>query len=133
MVVHTLVSKSKFYPMISMVYIIENHFLVTLSLNTSLHTHAQTLFLLDLERATLNLPLKLISLGRTLLRGSLYQVERDFAPMQRESLIVSCGPPPSNLILWFGRRVLVCGRSFGWRRRGHHCHLCTTMYLCVLF
>ena len=74
---------------------IEHHFLVTLSLNTSLHTHAQTLSLLALQRATPNLPLKLISPGRTLLkRGSLYQVERGSAPMQREFLLFS------DCLLW---------------------------------
>ena len=41
--VHTLVSKSEFYPMFSTL-IIEHYFLVTLSLNTSLHTHPQTFF-----------------------------------------------------------------------------------------
>ena len=75
--------------------IMVNHFLVTLSLNTSLHTHAQTLSLLALQRATPNLPLKLISPGRTLLkRGSLYQVERGSAPVQREFLLFS------DCLLW---------------------------------
>jgi FYVE/RhoGEF/PH domain-containing protein 5/6 len=70
-------------------------FLVTLSLNTSLHTHAQTLSLLALQRATPNLPLKLISPGRTLLkRGSLYQIERGSAPVQREFLLFS------DCLLW---------------------------------
>ena len=70
-------------------------FLVTLSLNTSLHTHAQTLSLLALQRATPSLPLKLISPGRTLLkRGSLYQVERGSAPIQREFLLFS------DCLLW---------------------------------
>ena len=82
--------------MISIVYSsLSIVFLVTLSLNTSLHTHAQTLSLLALQRATPNLPLKLISPGRTLLkRGSLYQVERGSAPMQREFLLFS------DCLLW---------------------------------
>ena len=72
-----------------------NTFPVTLSLNTSLHTHAQTLSLLALQRATPNLPLKLISPGRTLLkRGSLYQVARGLAPVQREFLLFS------DCLLW---------------------------------
>lgn len=49
---------------------------VTTSLNTSLHTHAQTLSLLALQRSTPNLPFQLISPGRTLLkRGTLVQVD----------------------------------------------------------
>ncbi|TFY63214.1 hypothetical protein EVJ58_g3387, partial [Rhodofomes roseus] len=47
--VHTLVSK------------------ITSSLNASLHTHAQTLALLALQRNTANLPFKLITPGRTFL------------------------------------------------------------------
>lgn len=74
---------------------LKTSFLVTLSLNTSLHIHAQTLSLLALQRATPNLPLKLISHGRTLLkRGSLYQVERGSAPVQREFLLFS------DCLLW---------------------------------
>ncbi|KAF8972714.1 hypothetical protein BDZ97DRAFT_853105 [Flammula alnicola] len=70
--VHTLVSK------------------ITLSLNTSLHTHAQTMALLALQRATPNLPFQLIMPGRTLLkRGSLLQVERSDAPVEREFLLFS--------------------------------------------
>ncbi|KAJ7588253.1 hypothetical protein C8J56DRAFT_1014515 [Mycena floridula] len=70
--VHTLVSK------------------ITLSLNTSLHTHAQTLSLLALQRATPNLPFQLISPGRTLLkRGSLIQIERSHNPKEREFLLFS--------------------------------------------
>ena len=47
-----------------------------LSLNTFLHTHAQTLSLLALQRATPSLPLKLINPGRTLLKlRSLYEAE----------------------------------------------------------
>ncbi|KAF8159873.1 hypothetical protein B0H34DRAFT_705183 [Crassisporium funariophilum] len=68
---------------------------ITLSLNTSLHTHAQTLSLLALQRATPNLPFQLISPGRTLLkRGSLLQVERSAAPVEREFLLFS------DCIIW---------------------------------
>ncbi|RDB23827.1 FYVE, RhoGEF and PH domain-containing protein 6 [Hypsizygus marmoreus] len=70
--VHTLVSK------------------ITLSLNTSLHTHAQTLALLSLQRSTPNLPFQLIAPGRTLLkRGPLLQIERSSQPREREFLLFS--------------------------------------------
>ncbi|KAG6849678.1 hypothetical protein H0H93_006394 [Arthromyces matolae] len=63
---------------------------ITLSLNTSLHTHAQTLALLSLQRATPNLPFQLIVPGRALLkRGPLLQVERSEAPREREFLLFS--------------------------------------------
>ncbi|KAL0955221.1 hypothetical protein HGRIS_004123 [Hohenbuehelia grisea] len=63
---------------------------ITLSLNTSLHTHAQTLALLALQRATPNLPFQLIAPGRTLLkRGRLFQVERSSYPREREFLLFS--------------------------------------------
>ncbi|KAI0640206.1 hypothetical protein C8Q77DRAFT_118740 [Trametes polyzona] len=69
--VHTLVSK------------------ITLSLNTSLHTHAQTLALLALQRNTVNLPFQLITPGRTFLkRASLLQLEGS-APKEREFLLFS--------------------------------------------
>ncbi|EDR05249.1 uncharacterized protein LACBIDRAFT_303559 [Laccaria bicolor S238N-H82] len=71
-IVHSLVSK------------------ITLSLNTSLHTHAQTLALLALQRATPNLPFQLITPGRTLLkRGPLLQMERSESPKEREFLLFS--------------------------------------------
>ncbi|PBK98864.1 hypothetical protein ARMGADRAFT_481939 [Armillaria gallica] len=70
--VHTLVSK------------------ITQSLNSSLHTHAQTLSLLALQKTTPNLPFQLISPGRTLLkRGSLLQIERSEPPREREFLLFS--------------------------------------------
>ncbi|KAF9651929.1 hypothetical protein BDM02DRAFT_3184175 [Thelephora ganbajun] len=69
--VHTLVSK------------------ITLSLNTSLHTHAQTLSLLAIQRSTPNLPFQLISPGRSLLkRGPLLHVEAS-SPKEREFLLFS--------------------------------------------
>ncbi|THH18614.1 hypothetical protein EW146_g2389 [Bondarzewia mesenterica] len=72
MAVHTLVSK------------------ITISLNTSLHTHAQTLSLLSLQRSTPNLPFQLISPGRTFLkRGALLQLEHGSLPREREFLLFS--------------------------------------------
>ncbi|KAG6902495.1 hypothetical protein C0995_016072 [Termitomyces sp. Mi166 len=63
---------------------------ITLSLNTSLHTHAQTLSLLSLQRATPNLPFQLIVPGRALLkRGPLLQIERSGQPREREFLLFS--------------------------------------------
>ena len=74
------------------------YFLVPLSLNTSLDTHAQILSLLALLRVTTNLPLKLFSPGRTLLKlGSLYQVKRGSVPMQHELLLFS------HCLLWLAR------------------------------
>ncbi|KAI0713184.1 hypothetical protein C8T65DRAFT_574051 [Cerioporus squamosus] len=69
--VHTLVSK------------------ITMSLNTSLHTHAQTLALLALQRNTINLPFQLIAPGRTFLkRAPLLQLENS-TPKEREFLLFS--------------------------------------------
>lgn len=60
-----------------------------MSLNTSLHTHAQTLSLLALQRNTVNLPFQLITPGRTFLkRASLLQMEGS-APKEREFLLFS--------------------------------------------
>ncbi|KAF8877905.1 hypothetical protein BD779DRAFT_1556237 [Infundibulicybe gibba] len=70
MAVHVLVSK------------------ITLSLNTSLHTHAQTLALLALQRSTPNLPFQLIIPGRTLLRrGPCFNSN---AALNRGSVNFSC-------------------------------------------
>ena len=67
---------------------------VTLSLNTSLHTHAQTLSLLAIQRSTPNLPFQLISPGRSLLkRGPLLQVEAS-SPQEREFFLFS------DCLLW---------------------------------
>ncbi|KIY63183.1 hypothetical protein CYLTODRAFT_360395, partial [Cylindrobasidium torrendii FP15055 ss-10] len=72
MAVHTLVSK------------------ITQSLNSSLHSHAQVLSLLALQKATPNLPFQLISPGRTLLkRDALYQKERSEPHREREFLLFS--------------------------------------------
>ena len=85
--VHTLVSKSTFHPLSWTMT--SNPLSVTLSLNTSLHTHAQTLSLLAIQRNTPNLPFQLISPGRSLLkRGPLLQVEAS-SPKDREFLLFS--------------------------------------------
>ncbi|KAJ3544418.1 hypothetical protein NMY22_g2786 [Coprinellus aureogranulatus] len=68
---------------------------ITAGLNKSLHTHAETLALLALQRATTGLPLQLISPGRTLMkRGVLFQVERNSLPRPREFLLFS------DCLLW---------------------------------
>ncbi|KAJ7813631.1 hypothetical protein B0H13DRAFT_2422676 [Mycena leptocephala] len=57
---------------------------ITLTLNTSIHTHAQTLSLLALQRSTPSLPFQLIVPGRTLVRrGPLSHVERSAQPRPR--------------------------------------------------
>ncbi|KAH9049544.1 hypothetical protein EDB84DRAFT_1453243 [Lactarius hengduanensis] len=77
MAVHALVSK------------------ITTSLNASLHTHAQTLTLLALQRNTPNLPFQLVAPGRTFLkRGSLLQFERGSFPKERDFLLFS------DCLLW---------------------------------
>lgn len=74
--VHTLVSK------------------ITSSLNASLHTHAQTLALLALQRNTANLPFRLITPGRTFLkRAPLMQLEGSMT-REREFLLFS------DCIIW---------------------------------
>jgi hypothetical protein len=81
---------------------------VTLSLNTSLHTHAQTLALLVLQRATLNLPFQLVSPGRMLLRrGPLVQVERAAQPSEREFLLFS------DCLVWLANTNAVSGLGWG--------------------
>ena len=68
--------------------------LVTSSLNASLHTHAQTLSLLALQRNTVNLPFKLITPGRTFLkRAPLLQLEGS-SVKEREFLLFS------DCLLW---------------------------------
>lgn len=63
---------------------------VTSSLNTSLHTHAQTLALLALQRSAPNLPFQLIVPGRTFLkRGSLLQLENSSHPKEHDFLLFS--------------------------------------------
>ncbi|SRR6266702_872533 len=70
-------------------------FSVTISLNASLHTHAQTLTLLALQRNTPNLPFQLVAPGRTFLkRGSLLQFERGSYPKERDFLLFS------DCLLW---------------------------------
>jgi FYVE, RhoGEF and PH domain containing 5/6 len=68
---------------------------VTNTLNTSLHTHAQTLALLALQRSTTGLPCSLISPGRTFLkRGALIHLENASEPREREFLLFS------DCLLW---------------------------------
>ncbi|KAJ7147665.1 hypothetical protein C8R43DRAFT_1129581 [Mycena crocata] len=63
---------------------------ITLTLNTSIHTHAQTLSLLALQRATPSLPFQLIVPGRALIRrGPLAHVERSEPSRDREFLLFS--------------------------------------------
>ncbi|KAH9926413.1 uncharacterized protein B0H18DRAFT_1118913 [Fomitopsis serialis] len=67
---------------------------ITSSLNASLHTHAQTLALLALQRNTANLPFKLISPGRTFLkRAPVLQLEGSIT-REREFLLFS------DCLLW---------------------------------
>lgn len=69
--------------------------LVTISMNASLHSHAQTLGLVALQRCTPNLPFPLIAPGRSLLkRGSLFQLERGSFPKERDFLLFS------DCLLW---------------------------------
>ena len=64
-------------------------------MNASLHTHAQTLGLLALQRSTPNLPFQLIAPGRTFLkRGSLIQLERGSFPKEHDFLLFS------DCLLW---------------------------------
>ena len=68
---------------------------VTSSLDTSLHTHAQTLALLSLQRATPNLPEQLITPGRSLLkRGRLLQLDNTSVVNEREFLLFT------DCIMW---------------------------------
>lgn len=91
--VHTLVSKSTSIWSYSLpVYLISPS--VTSSLNASLHTHAQTLALLALQRNTANLPFRLITPGRTFLkRAPLMQLEGSMT-REREFLLFS------DCIIW---------------------------------
>jgi hypothetical protein len=92
--VHALVSKSTWHtehPFIGSL----DCFLVTTSMNASLHSHAQTLGLVALQRSTPNLPFQLIAPGRTFLkRGSLFQLERGSFPKERDFLLFS------DCLLW---------------------------------
>ncbi|EPQ60193.1 hypothetical protein GLOTRDRAFT_67584 [Gloeophyllum trabeum ATCC 11539] len=91
--VHTLVSK------------------ITVSLNTSLHTHAQTLALLALQRSTPNLPpnFQLISPGRTFLkRAPLLQLDRSSSPKEREFLLFS------DVLVWLASAERGDGQVDDW-------------------
>jgi hypothetical protein len=64
-------------------------------MNASLHSHAQTLGLVALQRSTPNLPFQLIAPGRTFLkRGSLFQLERGSFSKERDFLLFS------DCLLW---------------------------------
>ncbi|TFK39533.1 hypothetical protein BDQ12DRAFT_734878 [Crucibulum laeve] len=82
---------------------------ITLSLNTSLHAHAQTLALLSLQRATPNLPFQLIVPGRTLFkRGSLLHIERSDSPREREFLLFS------DCLVWLAPEEAERGWNIPW-------------------
>jgi hypothetical protein len=64
-------------------------------MNASLHSHAQTLDLLALQRSTPNLPFQLVAPGRTFLkRGSLVQLEGGSIPKECDFLLFS------DCLLW---------------------------------
>ena len=110
--VHTLVSKSTFHELFRL--ITSDPLPVTLSLNTSLHTHAQTLSLLAIQRATPNLPFQLISPGRSLLkRGPLLQVETS-SPKEREFLLFS------DCLLWLSNADKISSGEFIAERFGRN-------------
>ncbi|KAJ7604394.1 hypothetical protein FB45DRAFT_957079 [Roridomyces roridus] len=68
---------------------------ITLTLNTAIHNHAQTLSLIALQRATPSLTFQLIVPGRTLVRrGPLSHVERSAPARDREFLLFS------DCLLW---------------------------------
>ncbi|EJD03537.1 uncharacterized protein FOMMEDRAFT_132998 [Fomitiporia mediterranea MF3/22] len=84
---------------------------VTTSLDISLHTHAQTLTLLALQRATFNLPFQLVSPGRTLLkRGTLMQLDNSSILKERELLLFS------DCLLWLANDRMI---EAEWTRRGN--------------
>ncbi|EAU89965.2 rho guanine nucleotide exchange factor [Coprinopsis cinerea okayama7 len=81
---------------------------ITLALNASLHSHAQTLALLALQRSTSGLPFQLISPGRTLVkRGTLMQAERNASPRPREFLLFS------DCLIWLASTD-IAGNSWDW-------------------
>jgi FYVE, RhoGEF and PH domain containing 5/6 len=78
--------------------------LVTLSLNSSLQTHADTLSLLAIQRSTTNLPFQLISPGRSLLkRGTLLLVDGS-TPREREFFLFS------DCVMWLSASELLSDR-----------------------
>ncbi|KAL5494873.1 hypothetical protein ACEPAI_335 [Sanghuangporus weigelae] len=84
---------------------------VTTSLDTSLHTHAQTLSLLALQRATYNLPIQLISPGRSFLkRGTLVQLDNSSVPKEREFLLFS------DCLIWLANDRMI---EAEWLKRGN--------------
>ncbi|KAH8119782.1 hypothetical protein DFH11DRAFT_1556530 [Phellopilus nigrolimitatus] len=82
---------------------------VTTSLDTSLHIHAQTLTLLALQRATLNLPIQLVTPGRTLLkRGKLIQLDNSSVLKERDFFLFS------DCLLWLANDRMI---EAEWLRR----------------
>ncbi|KAI5118054.1 hypothetical protein M0805_005901 [Coniferiporia weirii] len=82
---------------------------VTTSLDMSLHTHAQTLTLLALQRATPNLPIQLVSPGRTFLkRGILMQLDNSSTLREREFLLFS------DCLIWLANDRMI---ETEWLRR----------------
>lgn len=89
---HALLSKGVFIAITLLVFALTLVLSVTTSLDTSMHTHAQTLALLSLQRSTANLPLQLISPGRSLLkRGGLLQLDHSSTVKEREFLLFTDG------------------------------------------
>ncbi|KAL5533865.1 hypothetical protein ACEPAG_325 [Sanghuangporus baumii] len=83
---------------------------VTTSLDISLHTHAQTLSLLALQRATYNLPIQLISPGRSFIkRGTLMQLDNSSVPKEREFLLFS------DCLIWLANDRMI---EAEWLKRG---------------
>lgn len=83
---------------------------VTTSLDTSLQCHAQTLELLSLQRLTYNLPMQLVSPGRTLLRrGALLQLDNSSVLKEREFLLFS------DCLIWLANESMI---EAEWTRRG---------------
>ncbi len=94
MTVHALVFRSECYSERPFIRSLDS-FIVTTTMNASLHSHAQTLDLLGLQRSTPNLPFQLIAPGRTFLkRGSLFQLEGGSFPRERDFLLFS------DCLLW---------------------------------
>lgn len=111
--VHKLVLKSMFAPPSRVTA--SDPLPVTLSLNTSLHTHAQTLSLVAIQRGTPNLPFQLITPGRSLFkRGPLLQVEAS-SPKEREFLLFS------DCLLWLSNADKVSSGELIAEKWGRSC------------
>lgn len=111
LIVHGLVSKSEFCSLIELS--VPQPASVTVGLNKSLHSHAETLALLALQRATTGLPLQLISPGRRLVkRGPLLQAERNTLPRPREFLLFS------DCLIWLASADASWESLGGWSSAG---------------